>query len=247
VYVVDGGLPAAFGSGFCASCDDQPHASMVASRIVDPVVGIARGARLVDVDVVDGPRGSTEQLRQGLDWIAAQPPGIVTMSLTVVDEKTGQELVYPDEQSCAHDDPVLAAAVEKLVARKFVVVAATGNADHRNRIGLPACLPGVVSVSGHAVNGERVGNRAAPSFLDLVAPALNLELATDKGYLCDGGTSFAAPGVAAALALLSSTPSDQALSALCQQAIDNPTNGCGSAGTGDRILAIDCAWQHLHP
>lgn len=246
VYVVDGGLPASFGPGLCPTCDDLPHASMVASRIVDPVVGIAPQARLVDVDVVEGASGTTEGLRRGLKWIAeTQPVGVVTISLAVVDENTHRELVFTDSESCALADPVLAKAVDDLVRQGFTVVAATGNSDHPDALGLPGCLPGVVSVSGHTAEGGPTGNRADQSFLDLVAPGLNLELANGEGYLCDGGTSFAAPGVAAAFALLSPSTPEKVLDALCLEAIDLPSHECGSAGAGPRLLSIDCAWKRL--
>ncbi len=150
-----------------------------------------------------------------------------------------------------------ASAVRYAIRKGVVVVAAVGNSDEApsspwNYASYPAALPHVIGVSALKQNGDVAGfSNRDPFFNDISAPGVgifstfplalteNRPSCTDQGYSdCGGpdyfnaeGTSFAAPQVSAAAAMLFAVDpaltSSQVAAVLEQSADDvNATNGC---------------------
>ena len=175
-----------------------------------------------------------------------------------------------DPKSPALDtySPVEAAAVRYAIAHRVVVVAAAGNGDASPSepwpyASWPAALPHVIGVGALAPDGSvpRFSNRD-PRFTELAAPGVDIvstfprnltaldPACVDQGYSDCGtpdylraeGTSFAAPQVAAAAALLLSadaalTP-DQVSWLLERNADDvNPETGCSVCPYGRDALS----------
>jgi subtilisin family serine protease len=115
-------------------------------------------------------------------------------------------------------DPGLAGAVAYAQSKGLLVVASGGNAlQEGNRISYPAAYPNVLAVGGTGFDGSHAGYANVGSYIDLVAPAGSNDgqaphnipvLASGGGITTTAGTSFAAPLVAAAAALVVSVKSD---------------------------------------
>lgn len=100
------------------------------------------------------------------------------------------------------DDPIPhAAVIEYAIARGAVPIAASGNRGDYTRY-YPACLPGVIAVG--SVDGRGVPSRftCRGPHVALCAPGERIPSVAVDGYTENTGTSFAAPFVTAAAALL---------------------------------------------
>ena len=208
--------------------DTNGHGTFVAGLIAASptggvgISGLAFNAKLLVAKVVqaNGEVSATAEARAIL-WAVDQGARVINLSLGAL--RDPQDLEFDGYSQVEHD------AVEYAVGRGVVVVAAVGNGTNAPKepwdyADWPAALPHVLGVSALNENGSvpAFSNRD-PVFVDLAAPGVdifstiprNLVVASDPG--CNGqpysncgpawlttaeGTSFAAPQVAAAAALL---------------------------------------------
>ncbi|HYZ76296.1 MAG TPA: S8 family serine peptidase [Gaiellaceae bacterium] len=236
--------------------DEQGHGTFVAGEIAAStnnglgIAGIAFPAKLVVAKVVRSDRtiplgAETAAIR----WAVGQGARVINLSLGGLRDPTDP---LRDTYSSAE-----ARAIEYAVRHGTVVVAAVGNADQAPRVpwpfaSYPAALPHVIGVSALARDGSvpAFSNRDTV-FDDIAAPGQDIfstlprritaarPTCADQGYSDCGpadyvhasGTSFAAPQVSAAAALLlASDPDlrpDQVSAILERTAADaNASNGC---------------------
>ena len=236
--------------------DEQGHGTFVAGEIAAStnnglgIAGIAFPAKLVVAKVVRSDReiplgAETAAIR----WAVGQGARVINLSLGGLRDPTD-----PLRDSYS---PLEARAIEYAVRHGTVVVAAVGNADQAPRepwpfASYPAALPHVIGVSALARDGSvpAFSNRDTV-FDDIAAPGQDIfstlprrmtaarPTCADQGYSDCGpadfvhasGTSFAAPQVSAAAALLlASDPDlrpDQVSAILERTAADaNASNGC---------------------
>ena len=235
--------------------DDLGHGTFVAGILAarqntQGIAGVAWSAGLIVAKVV-GPDHSIslEAEVRAIRWAADQGARVINMSLGGI-----RNPLNPDEDTFS---PLEAAAVEYASLRGALVVAAVGNADQAPRrpwqwANYPAALPHVLGVSAIAKDGS------VPAFShrdriynDLAAPGTEMystlprsltssrPQCANQGYSDCGpdeyrraeGTSFAAPQVAAAAALLLSVrpdlAADQVATLLTRSAVDaNAASGC---------------------
>ena len=106
------------------------------------------------------------------------------------------------------DFPELRSAVAYAVARDVVVVAAVGNGQQDGAGELPsfpAAYDGVLGVGAIDIDGARTSTSQVGPYVDLVAPGAGVLTTTRvAGHAYVNGTSYAAPFVAAAAALVRS-------------------------------------------
>ena len=214
--------------GQTTSVDANGHGTFVASLVAGAstdgrFVGIAPGASLYAVDVA-GPNGTlySSDVIVGLDWVAANAVAnrirIVTISLS-------------DTTASSYLTSALDAAVERLWLSGIVVVASAGNLGPDSMLYAPGNDPFAITVgatdtagtastaddflatfSSRGVTqdgfakpdlvapGRRIaGLLPAGTTLGQQAPAANI---VAPGYATMSGTSFSAPQVAGAAALL---------------------------------------------
>ncbi|MDW3217933.1 MAG: S8 family serine peptidase [Acidimicrobiales bacterium] len=110
-----------------------------------------------------------------------------------------------DPGSCT--DAAWEDVIGRLTDAGIAVVAASGNYGWEDSITFPACLPDVISVGATTVDGEVASFTSSSTELDLLAPGSPVETTVLASYDASGfasqqGTSFSAPHVAAAFALV---------------------------------------------
>lgn len=106
------------------------------------------------------------------------------------------------ESALREGDPVPhVEVIEYALARGCILVAASGNSGDRLRY-LPACLPGVIAVGAIGVDGKPAPFTTRGDHVALSAPGMEIRTAGLDGQVAQNGTSFAAPFVTGAAALL---------------------------------------------
>jgi subtilisin family serine protease len=210
--------------------DTDGHGTFVAGEIAalagngEGIVGIALPAQLIVAKVVqdDGSIAPDVEAR-AVRWAVAQGARVINLSIGGLRDPLD---VAQDTYSAAEQD-----AIEYAYAHGAVVVAAVGNADQAPRTpwsfaSYPAALPHVIGVAALAEDGTvPLFSNRDPIYADLAAPGQAIYSTLpraltaarpgciNQGYSDCGplefrsaeGTSFAAPQVAAAAALLLAT------------------------------------------
>jgi subtilisin family serine protease len=172
--------------------DCNGHGTHVAGTAAGRIYGVAKGASVTPVRVLDcNGSGSTSGVISGLDWIASRvsvgTKAVVNMSLG-----GGYSLS-------------LDTAVQRVIDRGILVVAASGNESADACTSSPASAPNALTVSATSSNDSFAGFSNRGSCVDVLAPGDTILAAwpssnTALAYL--SGTSMAAPHVAGAAALL---------------------------------------------
>jgi minor extracellular protease Epr len=151
--------------------------------------------------------GAATDLARAIDWLISNRTPVINMSLA------------------GPPNAVLEAAVRRAVDRGHIVVAAVGNAGPAARPQYPAAYPGVVGVTAIDARGKVYRRAGRGPHVDFAAPGVAVAAASPRGSdEVVSGTSFAAPVVAAVLALrhvtLDPVAARRAVDTLAREAID---------------------------
>ena len=202
VYVVDTGVNPhnEFGNRLVAgytsindgrgTTDCHGHGTHVAGTAAGANLGVAPGARIVPVRVMDcSGQSAGSQLLAGLDWVAAKGsrPGVVNMSLGGAASAT------------------LDAATQRLMSAGFTVVVAAGNSNADACTVSPARAAGAVTVAASDKLDAKASFSNWGSCVALWAPGVAISSAgkaSPTAVVAMQGTSMASPHVAGAAALL---------------------------------------------
>jgi len=194
--------------------DDQGHgtacAGIIGANGLDLPPGLAGKARMLAVRALCAARLPGEVRTTALGNLADIDSGwksCVDLGARIVNLSFGTAQAALDR-----NDPVPhVAMVRYSLGRECVLVSAAGNSGEDERI-FPAALPGVIAVGSVSLDRRRSSFSTGGPHVALCAPGERVRVATLNGYSRMSGTSFAAPQVAAAAALLiaraarSSTP-----------------------------------------
>ncbi|KAJ8026141.1 Subtilisin-like protease 1 [Holothuria leucospilota] len=215
------------------SNDCEGHGTQTSGVAVGTWRGTATQAYIVSVKVLgcDGV-GTSDSVLSGLEAIlTAQPEGNAVVSMSITSDSPSESV---------HE------AIANLVDAGFVVVAAAGNLGDDACFYYPAAYPEVVVITVGAINAK--GKLASFSnfgpCVDIYAPGANIYTATNEGddqIKSLKGTSFAAPFVSGAAAILleqSVLPKD-IKTTIIQTATTSVSIGNLPAGSHNRILHID--------
>ncbi|HYA09807.1 MAG TPA: S8 family serine peptidase, partial [Gaiellaceae bacterium] len=241
--------------------DTEGHGTFVAGEIAanldsTGIVGMAYASQLLVAKVVR-PDESIPLTAEAaaIRWAADDGAQVINLSLGGL-----RDPLHPNSD---YYSPLEASAIAYAVKKGVVIVAAVGNSDEApsspwNYASYPAALPHVIGVSALTRTGAVADfSNRDPIFNDISAPGVGIfstfplaltqlrPSCPDQGYSdCGGndylnaeGTSFAAPQVSAAAAMLFAVDpaltSSQVAAILEQTADDvNATNGCAQCAVG---------------
>lgn len=184
IRITDGALPQ---SG-------RQHGTAVAALLVGAAgsraPGLLPSSEVIAVDAFRRLGGSADvastfDLVRALDALAGRNVRVINLSLA------------------GPDNALLKTTVEAMIERRVILVAAVGNAGPRAKPLYPAGYDGVIAVTAvdKGRNAYRRANQGA--HVDIAAPGVNVWTAASiSGARPKSGTSFAAPFVSAAAAVL---------------------------------------------
>jgi subtilisin family serine protease len=247
--------------GGSALNDEEGHGTFVAGEIAaaindQGIAGIAFPAELIVAKIARSDASiSVRAEAAAIRWAVARGAQVINLSLGGLRNPLNKQ---QDTYS-----PLEASAVAYAYRHGAVLVAAVGNSDDAPRApwqwaAYPAALPHVIGVSALTASGNvPLFSDRDRVFNDVSAPGQNIlstlpfgitkarSACADQGYSDCGsdefvhasGTSFAAPQVSAAAALLfalkPSLHADQVLNILERTAVDvNASNGCDRCPLG---------------
>jgi subtilisin family serine protease len=181
--------------------DCNGHGTHVGSTVAGKDYGVAKGAQVVAVRVLDcGGSGSFAQVITGINWVTANRilPAVANMSLGATGTNAGMET-----------------AVKNSIAAGVTYAIAAGNSSSNACNFTPARVPEAITVgatgnfSTGAVPPTPVDGRASFSnfgtCLDIFAPGVNIKAGwstSDNATNIISGTSMATPHVAGAAVLV---------------------------------------------
>lgn len=153
------------------------------------ILGLAPQAMILPVRVSQGSQVDQATLAEGITWAADHGARVINVSM-----------------GAPEPDPRVADAVAYAQKHGCVVVASAGNsAQAGDPVMYPAGFPGVVAVTGSTTSHTFWTAGESGSFVDLAAPAEDIESVSDTGqYLQSNGTSYSAAYVSATAALIAS-------------------------------------------
>ncbi|MEV0285204.1 S8 family peptidase [Kribbella sp. NPDC050820] len=202
VYVIDTGIYAAhkdFGDRAAVGTDTvgdgqngvdcMGHGSHVAGTIAGTTYGLAKGAKVFGVRVLDCKgSGSTESVIGGIDWVTknAKKPAVANMSLG------------------GGADDALDAAVKASVDAGITYAVAAGNESSDACGGSPAREPSAITVGATDDQDQKASFSNWGKCVDLFAPGVDVEsvgITDPESTAKMSGTSMATPHVAGGIAL----------------------------------------------
>lgn len=208
--------------------DCHGHGTHVGGTIAGKNYGVAKGAKLVAVKVMDcDGKGSTSGIAKGLDWAAGdrKGPAVANMSLG------------------GGPSPSLDRVVAKAVKSGLVVVVASGNENQGACDKSPARAPEAITVNSIGRNDKRSSFSNYGKCTDIFAPGSNIKSAGLRNRTSTmSGTSMATPHVAGGVAvILAKNPQwtpEQVAQKLYADSTKNKVKDSRS-GNKNRLLYID--------
>ena len=227
--VVDGG-------NFAAGTDIGEHGTEVSTVIAGAyqnaygAAGVAPDVKILAIRVCEPQGCASNAVVQGITAAVDQGADVVNLSL-------GGETY----------NSTTAAAVAYAIGKGVVVVASAGNSgDTGNPLEYPASYPGVISVSASTSSGAPAAWAQHNSLVDLSAPGEKIPVGQPLSsgryvYASAAGTSFSAPQVSAAAALVRSVAPQASVAQVEDLLRTTATPEAWDSGYGTGMLNVGAA------
>ena len=180
----------------------------------DGMTGLAPGAKILPIRIADSSDAVDPTLvAEGISYAVTHGARIINLSL-----------------GATINDPEIRDAVTYALAHHVIVVTAVGNNGlSGNQPMYPASIPGVLAVAGSTQTDSVWTQGESGSYVSLAAPAENIYSTSDSGgHMTSAGTSYSAPYVSAAAALLWARYPSETPGQIIARLIDN-TDPIGGA------------------
>lgn len=183
--------------------------------------GVAPGAEVIPIQVASkkcDAFGCVKTLKSdvvaALTYVSTDLLPLYGRKIAAVSISIGFSPRHSSRSACQTATPSMSSAIDTLVSSDVAVVAATGNDSQTELVSTPACLPGVIAVSATTDTDAVPDYANTAAIMDLFAPGgaagVGNGINTSQNTGCTGcadyhedrGTSFAAPHVAGAFAIL---------------------------------------------
>lgn len=191
--------PFSYATGTSDITDTDGHGTAVAgvaAAIEGGIRGVSPASNIMPIKVLDANGETTSAiLVQGIDHAIENGAGVINISAA-----------GPASGTSAHDDATVTKAINEAFSRGIVVVAPTGN-DGSEEPSVPSAYPHVLSVGGTDKTGGRASFSNNGESVDVMAPASMIPAPVPgsvcpEGYVFATGTSFSAPALSGAAAIL---------------------------------------------
>ncbi|MFJ5302469.1 type VII secretion-associated serine protease mycosin [Streptomyces sp. NPDC088350] len=184
------------------------------------MAGLAPRATVLPVRVSADNAADPLALARGIVYATDHRASVINISMVTTDP-----------------DPQIRDAVAYARRHDAVVVAAAGNNGLTgNPVGYPAAFPGVLAVSGTTRDGGFWSSGESGSYVALAAPAVDIYSTRNSGgYLTKDGTSYSAPYVSAAAALLRAAYPSESAGQIIARLIGTADRPGGGSGRDDRF------------
>lgn len=203
------------------------HGTAVASIAAGSTTGIAKNATIHSVRVLnDKGCAESKHVEDGLAWVLnnVELPAVVNLSFWI------------------HESSLLRSQIDQLIDMGIPVIAAAGNSNSNCNV-FPGKYPKLISVAATDKSNTLASFSNYGDCVDLLAPGKGIRgaLADSDSYLYStwDGTSFAAPYVAGASALILqsnlSSSADDARDTLVANATSDKVNKNGKTVTDDLL------------
>ena len=204
-----------------AGCDHGTRVAGIVAGQGETFSGVARDASLLSVQVFSRFESYCGDTPCARSWVSDQIAGleyIYTMSdsldIAVVNMSLGGGH-YLTQTHCDEVNPAMRAVFDLLHDKEIPVIAAAGNSGLSDGLVAPACLSNAISVGSTSINDRVSMFSNSADFLDFWAPGQDIITSLPGGSFQPGtGTSFAAPHVAGAWAILKSRSADGTINEL---------------------------------
>ncbi|MER5513504.1 type VII secretion-associated serine protease mycosin [Streptomyces sp. NPDC002763] len=204
----------------------ESHGTSVAGVIVGSggsgrgMAGLAPRATVLPVRVSAEEAADPLALAKGIVYAADHGASVINISMVTTAA-----------------DPQIRDAVAYARRHDIVVVAAAGNSGRAgDPVTYPAAFPGVVAVSGTTRDGGSWTAGESGSYIALAAPAVDIYSTRNSGgYLTKDGTSYSAPYVSAAAALLRAAYPSESAGQIIARLIGTADRPDGGSGRDDRF------------
>ncbi len=233
----------------------QPGYNMVAGSTDTSEVCGAHGTKVAGIIAAAGDNGLGIA---GVNWTAVVMPIVVSSPCSVSQAVTAASIVWAVDNGArvinmslqfTAGNEVLRDAVQYAAASEVVMVAASGNTGFT--VSYPAYWPETIAVGAITNTDQRWSGSGVGYELDLVAPGVDVPTTgMFDSYTQGTGTSFAAPHVAGAAALLLSLRPEldpEAIRSILNQSARDLSIAGYDPGTGWGCLDLNAALQLLDP
>lgn len=208
--------------------DCNGHGTHVSGTIGGKTFGVAKGARLIGVRVLDCERNGTgSDVLEGIDWVTANAvkPAVVNMSVSTATSRSS----------------AIESAVLRSIDSGLMYVVSAGNDGKDACTVSPPALPAAFVVAATGSTDARPAWSNFGSCVDMFAPGVSIRSAwytADTHTSTVSGTSMAAPHVAGVVAKYLELHPSATPSAVATALIDRASTGRvgDPAGSPNRLL-----------
>ncbi len=218
----------AYGAGVAINCDPAiegcSHGTRVAGIVAgrsDAFSGVARDADILALQVFSRFENYCGEAPCVRSWVSDQVAALDyvyqqrdSLNIAAVNLSLGGGH-YTDVATCDEVNPAMRILIDMLHEEGIAVIAAAGNSGLSDGLVSPACLSNAISVGATTTNDNIASFSSSATFLDFLAPGQDITTSVPGGgFASSAGTSFSAPHVAGAWAILKAANPDATIETL---------------------------------